>query len=63
MFLFFLIITVSATDYFIEPFDDIDRWINSSTREEPEKMGTFELTDDNQLKTSQDARFYTMWAP
>ena len=63
MFLFFLLTSATATSYFIEPFNDIDRWVESTTRSTPEKMGEFEVTDDLKLKTGQDARFYTMLAP
>lgn len=63
MFLLLLLTSAAATSYFIEPFNDIDRWLDSTTREDPEKMGTFEVTDGSKLKTGQDARFYAMFAP
>ena len=63
MFLFLLLTSATATSYFIEPFNDIDRWVDSTTRASSDKMGQFELTDDLKLKTGEDARFYTMFAP
>jgi len=63
MFLFLLLTSATATSYFIESFNDIDRWVDSTTRSDPEQMGDFELTDDLKLKTGEDARFYTMFAP
>lgn len=63
MFLFLLLTSATGTSYFLEPFNDIDRWVDSTTRADPEKMGEFEVTDDLKLKTGQDARFYTMFAP
>lgn len=63
MFLFLLLTSVKATTFFFETFENDSNWIESSTRHDGDKMGSFQLTENYQLKTDEDARFYTMFAP
>ena len=61
--LFLVFTSAYATTYFSETFEDDSKWVESSTRHDEDKMGSFVLTDDQKLKTDQDARYYTMFAP
>lgn len=59
---FFCMTTVAATDFFHETFEDRTKWVDSTTRTDEDKMASMILTDDNQMKTGEKARFYTMFA-
>ena len=59
---FFCMTTVAATDFFHETFEDRTKWVDSTTRADEDKMASMILTDDNQMKTGEKARFYTMFA-
>lgn len=61
--LLLLFSTVSAKTFFSETFENNSKWVESDTRHDEDKMGTFEITDDQKLKTGEKARFYTMSAP
>ena len=61
--LLLLFTTVSAKTYFSETFENDSKWVESDTRHDEDKMGTFKITDDQKLKTDEKARFYTMFAP
>ena len=64
MFKLILLFTSAyATTFFLETFEDDSKWVESSTRHDKDKMGSFVMTEDNKLKTDTDARFYTMFAP
>ena len=57
-----LITSAYATTFFSETFENDSKWVESSTRHDEDKMGSFILTEDQKLKTNTDARFYTMFA-
>ena len=61
--LLLLFSTVFAKTFFSETFENNSKWVESDTRHDEDKMGTFEITDDQKLKTGEKARFYTMSAP
>lgn len=63
MLLLFLLTTAAATDFFHETFENDSAWTESTTRSDYEKMGSFSVTEDGELKTTEKARFYTSFAP
>lgn len=60
--LLLLVSTAAATQFFQETFDNLDKWVESETRAEDDKMGSMVVTN-NKLNVSEKARFYTMFAP